>query len=256
LFWKNLISAGQYVTLRFWLIFLWVAIVGGVFSQTQSTHGSGGGLGVAVFFCAGMLLVMSLFSGPQMLRNDLRQDLPAADMLKMFPMPGWQVVLGEVLTPAAMLAAAQWVLIVFGAAFCPPRFGHYPVPLGTRLSIALAAAIVLPFIDLLAILIPNAAVLFFPAWFQLGKDTPRGFETMGQQLILMFGQLLILVLGLAPAAGAFAILFFAGSFLHWPMLGMVLGALAAAIILAIEAGLGIKLLGGVFERFDVSGELV
>jgi hypothetical protein len=36
----------------------------------------------------------------------------------------------------------------------------------------------------------------------------------------------------------------------------MLGALAAAIILAIEAGVGIKLLGGVFERFDVSGELL
>jgi hypothetical protein len=37
---------------------------------------------------------------------------------------------------------------------------------------------------------------------------------------------------------------------------VVLGAFAAAIILAVEAGIGIKLLGGAFERFDVSGELL
>jgi len=98
--------------------------------------------------------------------------------------------------------------------------------------------------------------LFFPAWFQLGKDAPRGFETMGQQLILMFGQLLVLVLGLAPAAAALTLFVLGGSFIHWPLLGMLGGALAAAIILAIEAGIGVKLLGGAFERFDVSGELV
>jgi hypothetical protein len=36
----------------------------------------------------------------------------------------------------------------------------------------------------------------------------------------------------------------------------MLGALAAAMILALEAALGIMLLGGVFERFDLSGELL
>jgi hypothetical protein len=35
---------------------------------------------------------------------------------------------------------------------------------------------------------------------------------MGQQLILMFGQVLVLMLGLAPAAVAFALLFWGGSF--------------------------------------------
>lgn len=35
-----------------------------------------------------------------------------------------------------------------------------------------------------------------------------------------------------------------------------MGAVAAAIILAVEAAIGIKLLGGAFERFDVSGEVL
>ena len=174
----------------------------------------------------------------------------------MFPMPGWQVVLGEVLAPAAMLAGVQWLLVLFGTIFFPEQLDKYTIPLAVRLSVALAAVIVLPFIDLMALLIPNASVLFFPAWFQLGKDTPRGFETMGQQLILMFGQLLVLGLGLVPAGVAFTLFLSGGSFLHWPLLGVVLGAFAAAIILAVEAGIGIKLLGGAFERFDVSGELL
>jgi ABC-2 type transport system permease protein len=254
LFWKNLISTGQYVTIRVWFMLVWVAVVGG-FVLSHFALGAGG-FGMMVAFFVVMLLVMSLFSGPQMLRNDLRQDLPVADVLKMFPMPGWQVVLGEVLTPAAILAGLQWLLLLFGVIFCPERWDTYAIPLAQRLSVALAAAIVLPFIDLVALLIPNAAVLLFPAWFQLGKDAPRGFETMGQQLILMFGQVLVLGLGLLPAGVAFTLFLLGVSFLHWPLLGVLLGAVAAAIILALEAGIGIKLLGGAFERFDVSGELL
>jgi ABC-2 type transport system permease protein len=252
LFWKNLISAGQYVTGRFWLMLVWVAIVGGTMLRSP-WMGGGGNLGTVVLFAAGMVLAMSLFSGPQMLRNDLRQDLPVADVLKTFPMPGWQIVLGQVLAPAAMLAGLQWLLLLIG--MFPGEFMKFQLPLEWRLSVGISAAIVLPFIDLFGLLIPNAWALFFPAWFHLGKDAPRGFETMGQQLILMFGQVLVLLLGLLPAGGVFALFLVGGSFVHWPMLGMMLGAFAAAIVLAVEVGLGIKLLGHVFDRFDVSGEL-
>ena len=115
---------------------------------------------------------------------------------------------------------------------------------------------VLPCVDLIAMLIPNASVLFFPAWFQLGKEGPRGFETTGQQLILMFGQLLALTLSLLPAGVAFALAFLCGSFVAGPPAGALLGALAAAAILALEAGIGVKLLGSAFDRFDVSGEVL
>jgi ABC-2 type transport system permease protein len=237
LLWKNLISAGLYVTARVWLILVWAVVASAIMLQSLSAHGAG--IGLVVVVTVGTTLAMSLFSGPQILRNDLRQDLPVADVLKLYPMPGWQVVLGEVLAPAVMLAGVQWLLVLFGIIFFPEQFDKYAFPLPLRLSVALAAVI-----------------LFFPAWFQMGKDAPRGFETMGQQLILMFGQLLVLVLGLLLPGVIFALFMWGGSFIHWPLLGMVLGALIAAMILAVEAGLGIKLLGGAFEKFDVSGELI
>ncbi len=253
-FWKNLISAGQFVTGRFWFVLLWIVVLAGVILQSQISRGSGLDRGLIVLVAG--LLAMSLFSGPQMLRNDLRQDLPATDVLKMFPMRGWQIVLGEVLAPAAVLAGAQWLLLVVGAIFFPDRIAAHSISLFARLSFALAAAVVLPFIDLIAMLIPNAAVLFFPAWFQLGKEAPRGFETTGQQLILMFGQMLALALSLLPPAGAFAVIFFLGSYLVGAPAGVVLGSVAAALLLAVEAGLAIKLLGDVFERFDLSSEVL
>ena len=171
-------------------------------------------------------------------------------------MPGWQIVLGEILAPAAMLAGVQWLLLAVAVVFSPAVFGHYAVTLGVRMGFGLAAAIVLPFIDLIAMLIPNASVLFFPAWFQLGKEAPRGFETTGQQLILMFGQVLVLALSLIPAAGVFAVIVIGGSYVLAPSLSAVLASVAAAVILALEAALGLKLLGAVFERFDLSSEIL
>jgi hypothetical protein len=250
--WKNLISAGQYVTMRVWLLLMWCVIIAGAIVRSKGSHAMDFQMGILLL--AGLLAMMSLFSGPQMLRNDLRQDLPAADLLKMYPMPGWQIVLGEVLAPALMLAAAQWALIAVAFIVCPREFHAYQVEFPTRLGAAILAAIVLPFIDFIAMLIPNASVLFFPAWFQLGREGPRGFETTGQQLILVFGQMFVLVIALLPAALAFAGLFFAASFFLGHPIGLVLGGVAAAMVLGGEAALAIKLLGGVFERLDLSEE--
>jgi ABC-2 type transport system permease protein len=254
LFWKNLISAGNMVTARVWLFLVWIAVVGGLLLQS-ATKQSGGMGGMLAFLALG-LTGLSLFWGPQMLRNDLRQDLPATDVLKMYPLPGWQVVLGEILAPAAMLAGAQWLLLLVSLFLFPNQLGEHSFTLPVRISFALAAAIVLPCVDLMAMLIPNAAVLFFPAWFQLGRETPRGFKTMGQQLILMFGHFLILALSLAPAAAVFAVVFLSSSYLRVPEAGVLLGGVIAAALLLFEAGLGIKLLGGMFERFDLSGEVL
>jgi hypothetical protein len=250
--WKNLVSAGQYVTFRVWFLLIWCAIVAGGILRSEGSHGVT--LQLSILFLAGMLALMSLLSGPQMLRNDLRQDLPAADLLKMYPLPGWQIILGEVLAPAVMLAAAQWVMVVVALIVSPSEFHSRPVPLAMRLGVAVSAAIVLPFIDLIAMLIPNGSVLFFPAWFQLGREGPRGFETTGQQIILAFGQMLVLLVSLLPAGMAFCALFFGGSFFIGNFAGILMGAIAAAIVLAGEAALGIKLLGGAFERLDLSEE--
>jgi hypothetical protein len=254
LFWKNLASAGSLVRARVLLSLVWMVIFAGFLLQSQAKRA--GGAGAVLAFLALGLAAMSLFWGPQMLRNDLRQDLPATDVLKMYPMPGWQVVLGEVLAPAAILAAVQWLLLLVGAILFPGHINNFSATPGQRISFALAAAIVLPCVDLMAMLIPNGAVLFFPAWFQLGKDGPRGFETTGQQLILMFGQLLVLALSLVPAAAAFAAVFFLGSRLLPSALSVLMGGAVAAMFLLIEAGIGIRLLGGVFERFDLSDEVL
>ena len=193
----------------------------------------------------------SLLLGPQLLRLDFRQDLPLADILKTFPLRGWQIALGEILAPVAVLAACQWLLLLVGAGLVFYLPGKQA---SLFLAIALGAAFLLPVLDLLVLLIPNAAVLLFPSWIQAGKDSPRGIEATGQRLIFAVGQFLVLLLALLPAAIAFTGVFFLMKLALGYAAAVPFAALAATIILAVEAGFGVMLLGKLFKRFDVSEE--
>jgi hypothetical protein len=253
LLWKNLISAGQVFTLRLWILLL---IVGGSFGFAFSHVASSSGLPTLLGMLASMLMVWLLLLGPQILRQDLRQDLPLADVLKAFPLRGWEVALGELLAPAVILTAIHWFLLLVAVIF----FVQTPVPgLGATgiLGLGVGAALVLPMLNLILLQIPNAAVLMFPAWFQTGKDGAQGIEATGQRLISMFGQVLVFIVTLIPAGVGFGIVFLiTAKPLHFPLwLTIPLASSAAAVVLAIEAALGMILLGTLFERFDVSAEL-
>ncbi len=252
LLWKNLISAGSLFTTRLWLFLVWTVVFGG-FLGTTISHSQG--VFAAVATVALFLLGLSLFVGPQVLRQDFRQDLLTVDLLKLYPMRGWQVALGEVLAPVAILTAVQWLLILVAALFCPATMGHFEVSLQVRWGIGLAAALVLPFLNMLCLLIPNSAVLILPAWFQLGKVLTPGIETMGQRLILMVGQMLILAVSLLVPAGLFALTFWASHRFVGNGAGIFLGALPAALIMGAEGFFGVRFLGDRFEKFDLSAEL-
>jgi hypothetical protein len=112
----------------------------------------------------------------------------------------------------------------------------------------------LPFLDLVSLLIPNAAVLLFPSWFQTGKDAPHGIEAMGQRLIFAVGQFLALVLSVVPAALVFTICIIVFRLLVPVWMAVPMASVAAAIGLLITAGFGVWLLGRWFEKFDLSNE--
>jgi len=248
LFWKNLIGVGQVLSVRLWISIIVVAAVFGViFAGKAQSHG----LSIIAAFLIAIALGYSLLLGPQLLRLDFRNDLPLADILKTFPMRGWQIALGEILAPVAVLAALQWLLLLVGAGLIL----YLPVKQEALfLAIALGAAVLLPVLDALLLLIPNAAVLLFPSWIQTGKDSPRGIEATGQRLVFALGQLLVLLLALLPAAAAFVGIFFLLYCAFGPAAAVPPASLAATIILAAEAGFGVMLLGKLFERFDVTEE--
>lgn len=250
LLWKNLISAGQMFSGRILLRFLPLIVFVAVFASLSKSSG----LWASVSFVAMMLLAMSFLVGPQMLRSDFRQNLPTVDLLKTFPLRGWQIVLGEMLAPMVILSAAQWLLLFLALGSSPGIPGGQALPLSSRIGIGFGVAIIAPSLNFVSLLIPNAAVLLFPSWFQTGKDAPTGIEATGQRLIFVFGQILVMALALAPAAGVFALIFFLGKSVLGLAAVVSIGSIVAAIILAIEGSVGLMLLGKFFERFDLSAE--
>jgi ABC-2 type transport system permease protein len=202
--------------------------------------------------CIAVYLVLL---GPGLLNHDLRQDLRMMDVLKLYPLKGWEVALGELLAPAVLLSAVQWVLLATGVILCDGLKDQGPsVPILTRLVFGLGGALLLPVLNLINLLILNTAVLMFPAWSGSLTGASRGFETIGQFAVMTAGQILVLLLVLLPGVVVFAAMFFLGLFLGGLLLAVLLGALAAAMTLAVEIGLGFAFLGRVYDRFDLSRE--
>ena len=79
---------------------------------------------------------------------------------------------------------------------------------------------------------------------------------LGQRLIFVAGQLLVIVFALLPAAlGAFA-LFGLNYWIHAPVaLVVAFATLAVLVILVAEIWCGLWWLGERFEKFDLSAEL-
>jgi hypothetical protein len=248
LLWKNLIGVGQVFSPRLWIVLIFVVVVAG-FSLVNAGHSQKLSLVAAVIIA--FALSYSLLLGPQLLRLDFRHDLPMAAILKTFPLRGWQIALGEILAPVVVLAGFQWLLLLLGFGLVLFLPGKHEFLL---LAIGISAAVLLPVLDFLLLLIPNAAVLLFPSWIQTGKDSPRGIEATGQRLIFFVGQMLALLLALVPAALAFAAVYFPLILAFGPVTPVPFASLAAAIVVAVEAGLGLWLLGKLFERFDVTEE--
>ena len=246
--WKNLIGVGQVFSPRLWIALTVIVVVVSVSLGHSGLHQH---LPIIMGVFIAFALGYSLLLGPQVLRLDFRHDLPLADVLKTFPLRGWQIALGEILAPVVVLVVFQWLLSLIEIGLLL----FLPGPQGTLfLVIALGAAMVLPVLDVILLLIPNAAVLLFPAWIQTGKDSPRGIEVTGQRLVMALAQLLVLLLTLVPAAVAAAAAFVPLNMIEGPRTAVLAASVVGTIVLTVEAGLGVMLLGKLFERFDVSEE--
>lgn len=252
--WKNLLSTWPYFTWQVWLGLAATIVGGGVWLRSQpELAGLGEGMAMVAAPIAGYVLLV----GPHFARQDIRSDLAHADILKTYPLPGWQIVLGELLTPLAILTGVLWLLLLFIALTLPagPPGPKWLTP-GLLMAGAGGLAVLAPVVAALQLLVPNATALVFPAWFQLSRRRGGGPEVMGQRMIFFFAQLLTMVVALLPAClflGAF--FFLLKHFFDAPIIGLLVGTLAALIILVIEVAGGLWLLGRRFETLDLSAEL-
>jgi ABC-2 type transport system permease protein len=254
--WKNLMVAPAYLNRRTFLVCAAVLVFGLTWIKRQSGLDDPkllGAIGIIPLVAMAYVLVF----GPQLARNDLRGDLMNADLLKSYPLPGWRIVLGELLAPAFILTAICWLLLLAAALAGPPPGGNSPEWLTPELRIvaAVSLAAIAPALCALQLLVPNAGALLFPAWAQTARPAGGGFDVMGQRLIFFAGQFLCLLLALLPAGvvGALTV-FLTRWFLGLPA-SVGLAVIPILLVLVGEFWLGVWLLGPRFERLDISAEL-
>ena len=250
--WKNLLSSPEYLRPRTALIAAATIVAGAVWLRHHPDYG-------VVGYMAGMVAVIiaayGLVLGPLLTRQDLRSDLLNADILKVYPLRGWQIVLGEMLTPAAILSAILWLALLAAALMFRPQRPVWLTP-QLRTSVALGLAVIVPFLCALQLFVLNAAAVLFPAWLvSTSQRTAQGIEVMGQRILFLFGQVFVIAVALVPAAFVAAIVFAISRWLASVPVAVILAAVTVSAVLAAEVGAGVRWLGGRFDRFDLSAEL-
>lgn len=251
--WKNLLSTWQYFTVRTLLVCAAVIIAGCIWLNSQALwRGFLPSIGVIALIFGAYTLVV----GPQFARQDLRSDLVHADILKTYPLAGWQIILGELLTPIAILTGVLWlVLLVIAFSVHPHDDSLMWLTPPLRLTCALSLAAIAPALVTLQLLVPNAAALLFPGWFQTSRMRGGGPEVIGQRMIFFFAQLLTMQLALLPALGMGALLIFILQWLIGPVAAVSIAALVVLVVLLGEVWCGLWWLGERFEKLDLSTEL-
>ena len=251
--WKNLLGTLPYFHGRVWLgcaALISIAVPWIMRGEHQKT-----GANIIITFTA-IFSAYTLLLGPQLARQDLRSDLLHADILKTYPLAGWQIILGEILTPIAILTGLLWLnLLALVLALDPIVDKVAWLTPGFRLTASWCIGAVIPVLCALQLLIPNAAALLFPAWFQATRQRNGGIDVMGQRLIFVLGQIFVILLSLFPAVLSAGLVIFASQWLIGASAAVVLGTLVTLTILGAEVACALWWLGERFEKLDLATEL-
>ena len=243
--WKNLLSSAGYVRPRTALIAAAIIVAGSSLAASADFDVPRNVVAVMALVCAAWTLVF----GPLVARQDLRLDLPNTDILKTYPLRGWQIVLGEWLTPVAIVTVLLWLLLLTAA------LNFNEMAWLMRGAGAVGAALLAPLLCALMVLLLNAAAVLFPAWVQMGGGRPGGIDVLGQRIVFVGGLFFVMAIALLPALIVAAIVFF---LVQWLVGFLAAAAAAVIIVLAIlgsEIAIGTWWLGKRFESFDLSAEL-
>jgi len=250
LFWKNALQTLRGTNLAQVLPVLAplaaLAVAGG-----SAWMASAGARGPAAAFAAGAMGVAAFFVvvGPQIVRSDLRGDLPQLDLLKTWPVGAAAVLRGELLWPTTLLTAAAWAALACGVVFSEAAYPDLDAT--TRLSRFGAAFVLAPGLIAAQLTIHNGAAVLFPAWVPIGRQRPRGLDAMGQRLILFAGVLLSLVVMVGPGAIAgFLLVLLLDRFIG--PLALVPAAVLCLAMIVFEIGAVTGLLAGAYDRVDLS----
>lgn len=253
--WKNLLSMRSTLVNRRTVIMAFVVTFWISFAlRPFFSHPGGSYAPVIVAFCC-IAGCYTLLLGPQIVRQDLRSDLPNADILKTFPVEGWRLALGELLAPAAVLSLVLWFLITVCSFAVDPEGSIEWLTPAVRLAAALCLAAAAPAVCMVQLVVPNLIMVFLPAWYQASRSRGGGIELMGQRLILGFAQLFLTLVVAAPGVVLAALIIFSSFMGMGLVASIILADLVVVAILVGEAAVGLWWIGERFDAFDPSTEI-
>lgn len=249
--WKGLIAAGPLYYPRYWLL-TGVFLLAGLYwfgNEPAYRLATGGVLGV----CVALSLYGILF-GPVLARRGLASMLERLDLVKSYPLRGWQVVLGELLCPVTMLCVFEWVVLAL-AALSALLLQEGEADPALVLSGLLGTWVAIGPLAGLLFALNYAGALYFPAWLGASQQG-AGIERFGQRLIFFAGYMVVMILALLPAVVLGALPFLV-LYLFTDLVALALGlglAVAGAMLLG-ELAVVVWWLGRRLENFDLSAEL-
>lgn len=251
--WEELLALGPVYRLRSWLLACFI-----VFVSVQVFAAKVAWVRPVLLSTATVALVIVVYAlifAPMFRQYRLLRFLEQLDVLRSMPLTGYQVALGQLLSPTLVMSFALWLLL-WTAAVCGIAAGGIEMFTPARIVVATlgAALLVLPLSGLM-LCVPLAGALYFPAWAKAMGGGPRGVEVMGQRLIFMSAYMLALLLSLVPAAILAGLGFFLVNAFWGLVPACVVACLCAFVVLVIELGWVLEQFGERVEQFDVSQEL-
>ncbi len=251
--WKSLIALGPFYRLRTWLIAAavivsvttWLRRDPGLVPYLQA-------IGAVSLMLGGYLLLFA----PMLMRRNVVVILDQLEMTKSYPVPGWQIVAGELLTPSVVVTFVEWLFllaaVMAGATIRGPS--HLRGLLAGGAGAAAGIALLVPSLIALMMSIPLAMMLYFPAWARPTQYQSGGVENIGQGIIAMIGFILVLAVTLLPAAAAGGFAYFVTSWLTGKAVALTVALVLASALLVFELATVVWWLGEKLDRFDLSRE--
>jgi ABC-type multidrug transport system permease subunit len=249
--WKNLLSSSEILQPRSALIATALIVIGCHWLTRNPDYAAAESV-VAIFSMS--MAGYVLFLGPLVARQDLRSDLLNVDILKTFPLRGWQIIVGEILTPVVVITTLVWLLLLAASLTIQPQHMGGLTPT-MRTSMAIAIALLIPLLCAVPILIINGATMLFPTWMQTSQTRAGGIEVMGQRIFFFAGLFIMNVVALLPAAVIAGIGYFVAHWIVGVPIAAVIADLIVMVVLSVEVYFATLWLGERFEQFDLSAEL-
>jgi hypothetical protein len=249
--WKNLTAAlrisGAFIFFIAFILILFV--VPNIL--THESYLKGVGATMALCFAALFPLAAS-----QLFAQDMRLDVPDMELLKSYPISGERLIAAEISAPLIMMSIIQIVLLSIAALMVHASHPNGSLAFfGTAQFVVVALLFTLP-ICATQLVIRNAIVVLLPGWSVRSGEDQRGFAVIGQRLVTLGGNLIVLAIALLPAAALFvpALLvsraWFAGS-----AAVLAVATVPSVALLCWEVWMAIKFLGAQFDRVDVTTEI-